>query len=122
MGMKEVQQRYMDNDPLIFRLCYFLFVYTSNGELIEFILSSLQITKEKVQQMLSYKCPKQDGYKEGSDAYHRYTIIGQAVYRCTLSHLKRKVAFVANVFNLDARNWDAMASALKNKKKEIIEY
>merc|ERR1712228_1101951 len=65
LDMKEVQDRYKNNDPMIFRLCFHLFVLNSNSELTDYVLSALEVSKQKVVQMLSYKCPKQPGYKQG---------------------------------------------------------
>merc|ERR1712228_974742 len=47
LEMDEVQDRYKDNDPMIFRLCLHLFVRNSNADLTEYLLSALQIKKEK---------------------------------------------------------------------------
>merc|ERR1712228_982540 len=119
--MNEVRDRYKNNDPMIFRLCYWLFVKNSNSDLADYILSALQISKEKVVQMLSYKCPQQPGYKKGAMAYHIYTIIGRVIFWGSFNHLQRlidvigKQAFIDNVFNLDGWNYDAMFLAMHKK-------
>merc|ERR1712228_267264 len=128
MDMKEVQDRYKNNDPLTFRLCFWLFIRTSNPELIDYILSALQISKKKVVQMLSYKCPKQPMYKRGANTYHFFAIIGRVTFYGSFDHLQRliavigKQAFIDNVFNLNGWNRDAMHYAVKIKNMKIIEY
>merc|ERR1712228_294550 len=57
---KEVQDRYKNNDPMLHRLLIFLFSLNSNPHIIDYVLSALDISKEKVIQMFNlYKCPKQ---------------------------------------------------------------
>merc|ERR1712228_556083 len=45
---KEVQNRYKNNNPMLHRLLILLFAYNSNAHIIDYILSALQISKEKV--------------------------------------------------------------------------
>ena len=130
VNMTEVRDRYKDNDAMIFRLCYFLFVFNSNQELMQYVLSVLQITKEKVCETLSYKCPKQPGFTsdDGAHAYHMLNILVRVSYWGTFAHLERlvaflgKEAFVENVFNLNGWNFDVMKSALRAKRMNVIEY
>merc|ERR1712228_719672 len=56
---KEVQDRYKNDEPLLFRLFMLLFSMNSNVYLSEYVLSTLQMNKEKVIEMLSYICPQQ---------------------------------------------------------------
>merc|ERR1712228_378623 len=117
--MNEVRDRYKNNDPMTFRLSYWLFAFNSNSDLTDYVLSALQISKEKVVEMLSYKCPKQPGYKQGANAYHKFTIINRVIYDGSFDHLQRlidvigKQAFIDNVFNLDGWNGDAMINAVE---------
>merc|ERR1712228_811306 len=128
MDMEEVRDRYKDNDPMMFRLCFDLFVYNSNADLTDYVMSALQISKEKVVQMMDYKCPKQPGYKRGAMAYHLFTIIGRLIFWGSFDHLQRlidiigKQAFIDNVFNLNGWNYDAMKYAFDKKNMKIIEY
>merc|ERR1712228_645616 len=128
MDMNEVRDRYKHGDPMIFRLCFCLFVYNSNSDLTDYVLSALEISKEKVVQMISFKCPKQPGYKQGAEAYHLYSIIGRTIFWGSFNHLQRlidvigKQAFIDNVFNLDGWNYDAMFLAMYKKNLKIIEY
>jgi len=130
VSMKEVQQHYQNNDELIFRLCYNLFVLNSDHNLTESVLSALQISKDKVREMLSYKCPKQAAFDSNDDAvaYHKFNILVRVCYWGTMAHLQRFIAFVGeqafidNVFNLDGWNFDLMNSALMSKRMKVIEY
>merc|ERR1712228_689498 len=127
MDMNEVRDEYKNNDPMIFRLCFWLFVRNTKSELTDYVLSALQISKEKVVQMLSYKCPKQPGYKKGGMAYHYFSIIGRVILDGSFDHFQRliavigKQAFIDNVFNLNAWNSDAMYYAVFKKNIKIIE-
>merc|ERR1712228_784030 len=67
---KEVQARYKNNDPMLHRLLIHLFGMNSDPHIIDYVLSVLQITKEKVIKMLSYECPRPRG---NDTAYHRVT-------------------------------------------------
>merc|ERR1712228_13594 len=126
--MKEVQNQYKNNDPMIFRICYWLFGYNSNSVLTDYVLSALQISKEKIIKMLSYQCPKQPGYKQGANAYHLHTIIDCVILYGSFDHLQRligaigELAFIVNVFHLDGWRGDAMYSAVRIKNIKIIEY
>merc|ERR1712228_317607 len=128
LDMKEIKARYKNNDQMIFRLCFWLFVQNSNTDLTNYALSALKISKEKVVQMLSYKCPQQPGYKQGSHTYHRFTIIGRVIMWGSFGHLQRliavigKRAFIDNMFNLNGWDEDAMHQAIAKKNIKIIEY
>merc|ERR1712228_745937 len=128
MDMNEVRNRYKNSDPMIFRLCYWLFAFNSNSELTDYVLSALEISKEKIVEMLSYKCPKQPGYTRNAHAYHMFTIINRLICLGSLDHLQRlidvigKQAFIDNVFNLNGWNDDAMYCAIMKKNMKIIEY
>merc|ERR1712228_974657 len=82
------------------------------------------INKEKVIQMLSYKCPKQGRDKD----YYRYNILTAIMWTGTFDHLQRliavigKQAFIDNVFNLDTYNEDLMNWAMYRKNMKVIEY
>merc|ERR1712228_249908 len=78
---KEVQDKYKNNDPMKFRLCESLFVYNSNPHITDYVLSALQINKEEMIKMLSYRCPLQPGYSYGNEAqaYHNFAIIPNLV-------------------------------------------
>merc|ERR1712228_378192 len=127
-NMEEVRNRYKNNDPMIFLLCYRLFVYNSNSDLTDYVLSALQISKEKVVRMLSYKCPQQPGFKQGAIPYNYFTMITRVILLGSFDHLQRlisvigKQAFVDNVFNLNGWNQDAMGYAMEKKNMKIIEY
>merc|ERR1712228_1107224 len=128
LDMREVQARYKNNDQMIFRICFWLFVQNSNTDLTDYALSALKISKEKVVQMLSYKCPKQPAYKKGAHTYHLFTIIGRVIMWGSFCHLQRliavigKRAFIDNMFNLDGWNDDAMYQAIAKKNMKIIQY
>merc|ERR1712228_288410 len=128
LEMDEIQDRYKNNDPMIFRLCFYLFVDNSNLDLTDYVLSALQISKEKVVQMMGYRCPRQPGFKQGYKTYHYFSIMGRVILWGSFGHLQRlfsfigKQAFIDNFFNLDAWNVDAMYYAVIKKNMKIIEY
>merc|ERR1712228_490360 len=122
--MKEIQDRYKNNDPMIFRMCFYLFTYNSNAHFTDYVLSALQISKEKIVQMLSYKCPQQPGYKKGGIKYHQFTIIGRIISWGSFEHLQHLIevigeeAFADNAFHLNA---DAMSFAVSIRSTKTIE-
>merc|ERR1712228_12652 len=120
----EVQARYENNDPMLHRLFIFLFAMNSDPHVMEYVMSALQITKEKVIKMLSYKCPKQ-----GNDnSYHNKNILTAIVWTGSFDHLKRFVdvigeqSFIDNVFNQDKYDCDLMNWAVDRKRMKIMEY
>merc|ERR1712228_504077 len=126
--MNGVRDQYKNNDPMIFRLCFHLFVWNSNSDLTDYVLSRLQISKEKVIKMLSYKCPQQPGFKQGAIPYNYFTMITRVILIGSFGHLQRlidvigKQAFVENVFNLNKSGNDVMHCAVQKKNLIIIEY
>ena len=128
--MKEIQDRYTENDPLIFRLCCHLFQVDSKECIIEYVMSALQIKKEKVCQMLSYICPVQPGYREEAQGvpYHQFAIVYQTVALGHCDDVKRlaavagEQAFAEGFFKLTRNGYDAMRIALKKEKIATMEY
>merc|ERR1712232_363600 len=127
--MKEIRDEYQDNDPMIFRLVCVLFVYNSDENLTKYVLSVLNIDKKKINQMLSYKCPKQSkADNQSASQYHRMNILCEVVWRSTFNHLKRMVSVVGieliadNIFAKDGDGWNAMGLALHFKKIKAIAY
>merc|ERR1712228_780092 len=120
----EVQDRYKNNDPMIHRLLIFLFAYNSNSHIIDYVLSALKISKEKVIKMLSYKCPKIGRDK----SYHTKNILTAIGWTGTCEHLRRLVdfigeqAFIDNIFNQDKFDCDLINWAVDKKNMKIIEY
>merc|ERR1711902_128751 len=84
--------------------------------------------KEKVCEMLGYKCPQQPGYKKAAKEYHNFTILNQTIWWGTFGHFERLIAlignqaFIDNFNNLDGWNKNAMYYAVSKKKMKIIEY
>merc|ERR1712228_780943 len=121
---KEVQDRYKNNDPMMFRMLLFLFAFNSSSHIIDYVLSALDISKEKVIEMLSYTCPQTDSV----GVYHYYKIISCVVFQATFDHLQRFIdfvgeqAFIDNVFHVDKYGYDAMRFAMWHKKLRIIKY
>merc|ERR1712228_1021076 len=122
----EVQDRYKNNDPMLHRLFIFLFAMNSDPHIIDFVLSALQITKEKVINMLSYECPRP---RQGNDtSYYKKNILTGIAWMGTLDHLKRLVAligeqsFIDNVFNRDKFGCDMMHWSFFKNNMNVIEY
>jgi len=129
LDMEEIRAEYQDNDPMIFRILYALFCENSDEDLTKYVLSVLNIDKKKINQMLSYKCPRQPkGDADFAYKFHKYNILCELVWDSTFNHLKRFVSVVGielianNIFAKDGLNWDAMGYALMYKKIKVIEY
>merc|ERR1712228_326911 len=121
---KEVQDRYQNNDPMIFRLFMFLFGHNANGHLIDYVLSALKFAKEKVIKMLSYQCPQSGGDKK----YHKLNILTGIFIFGTVDHLQRLInligeqAFIDNAFNVDKQGGDMMSYAVFRKNMRAIKF
>merc|ERR1712228_54314 len=119
---KEVRDRYQNNDRMIFRVLIYLFSFNSNSHITEYVLSALKISKEKVIQMLSYKCPRSRGMG------HTKKVLTAVIWTGTFGHLERmidfigKQAFIDNVFNQDKYGYDVMKWAFFKEKLNVIEY
>merc|ERR1712228_319906 len=121
---KEVQDRYQNNDPMIHRLLIFLFAFNSNSHIIDYVLSALDIGKEKVIEMVSYKCPKLGG----DTLYHNVNVLTSIFWTGTFDRLKRFINFIGeqvfidHMFNVDKLNRDAMVWAVRKNRVNFIEY
>merc|ERR1711920_737555 len=103
-SIKEIQDRYKNNDSLIFRSCILLFGVkysseVSNVTFAELVLSALQITKAKVVQLLNYKHPKRekqkvDMYSKNAKNYHKFSILTGVLYFGSSEHLEPFVNFI----------------------------
>ena len=105
-----------------------MFVYNTNEHLIGHALDELAISKEKVIEMLSYKCPKQPACNAISMKYHKYSLLGRLVALGTFEHLQRLIAFVGkqafvdNIFNLDGDDKDGLYHIIRMKNMKILEF
>ena len=126
----EIQNRYKDNDPMIFRLCLFLFTCNSSVQLTHYVLSALDISQEKVVQMLNYKAQRPKGHevKPNDENYHKYNLLTVILWYGSFDHFQRFVdfvgeqAFIDNAFNVDGWNTDAMHRAVEKNNLKFIEY
>merc|ERR1712228_960609 len=130
--LTDVQDQYKNNDELLFRLLVHLFADNRSPHIIDYVLSTLQIDKEKVIEMLTYECPKQtqddNGFNLGRK-YHKRKLITAVIEWGTLKHLQQLIDFIGNkafvdtMLNIDTlQGWDVMSFALKKKNKNVIEY
>lgn len=121
-GMKEVRDRYTNSDPLIYRLIIFLFGKSSDY-VINYILSSLNIGKDKVIQMMNYKCPSSE-----TDSIHKFGLINGIIWLGKLKQLERfiefvgKQVFIENACNDDGMERDSLRTGLYFSKVEFVEY
>merc|ERR1712228_1143829 len=120
----EVQDRYKNDEPMLFRLFMLLFAMNSNAYLSDYVLSTLQMKKEKVIEMLSYKCPQIGGDRK----YHRKNILTAFLWMGTFEDLKRFIdfigeqAFIDNMFNVDKVGRDVMRWSVRRNNLKVIEY
>merc|ERR1712228_846155 len=121
---KEVQDRYQNNDPMLHRLLIFLFAFNSNSHINDYVLSALDISKEKVIKMISYKCPQL-----GRDTiYHLMNVLTSVFGFGTFDRLQRFINFIGeqvfidHMFNVDKLNRDAMVWAVRKNRVNFIEY
>merc|ERR1712228_541508 len=121
---KEVQDRYQNNDPMLHRLLIFLFAFNSNSHINDYVLSALDISKEKVIKMISYKCPQL-----GRDTiYHLMNVLTSVFGFGTFDRLQRFINFIGeqvfidHMFNVDKLNRDAMVWAVRRNRVNFIEY
>merc|ERR1712228_91774 len=121
--MKEIQDRYKNND-LIFRLFIYLFTYVANPHIRDYVLSALDISKEKVVEMLCYKCSNSSVVGR----LHNFRIMTSIVWGGTFEHLQRLVAFIGeqafidNVFLIDKYGDDVMSWAFHKNRMNVIKY
>eukprot|EP01084_Bolivina_argentea_P093190 167625_1 len=112
--IKEVVVKFED-DQWLFRLFIHLFAANKNSHLIDYILSVLNVSNDKIIDMLRFKYPQpQREWANGAWDYHLYTIITEIVRKNTVVALKKFIqiigekTFLNEVFNVDGYNQNAL--------------
>eukprot|EP01083_Nonionella_stella_P002407 6953_1 len=128
LSLKEVRERYMNDEQLLFRLLYCLFGY-AEPKTIECVLSELEVSLDKFKKLIKYKYPvPSQQYGAGAEEYHLLTIIGNTVRANTFDSFQKLVNIIGEsimyegVFSKDGYNKNAMQYAVENNKLEIIKY
>eukprot|EP01083_Nonionella_stella_P174877 607421_1 len=128
--LEEIMTKYK-KDPFMFRLLLHLFVGNERKDFMDFVISLLGITKEKLVHMMTYRFPS-NLVKPHPKAhpYDRYAIATAILaLEGTFQTFKRCIsvigeqAFINNVvFHVDGWNLNPMECALKHDKPKVIEY
>merc|ERR1712207_123339 len=129
LSYKQIKNRYINDDNLLFRMIFWLFAYSGKEDTIHYVLSELKISDEKIKALMNYQYPA-PLRKFGKDAweYHRYTIMDQVVSRNTLNALKTLVSFIGeqscidNIFINNDWNILPLETAIQKNKMKMIEY
>eukprot|EP01083_Nonionella_stella_P191098 707518_1 len=117
-----------DELRLLFRLLFWLFCKCDSEEMIDFALDKLNISKERIIEILSYKCTKPDDYVSDAFDYHNYNIVGRIVWFNKLKFLKKMAniigdqVFIEHVFQPDGVNINALEFAIWKNQLEVMKY
>eukprot|EP01083_Nonionella_stella_P092226 258100_1 len=129
-AMKEVQERYNENDNELFRLFYHLFGQNTEMKAIDYVLSQLKIPHDKVAYMMyyAYNDNKKKRIPANGHQYARRRLVSFTVASNKLSIVKKLVSiigektFINASFLCDYTNLNAMEYAINHEKMAIIEY
>ena len=126
--IKEIQEKISNNDDNLYRLFYHVFVYNQNKYLIDYIISVLNITKEKMATIIGHKSPAPPYGKFASDRvkYDLRTIVGAISMVGTAKNMKHLANVIGNellcdhIFVKDGWGWNAIKYAIYKKKLQMI--
>eukprot|EP01083_Nonionella_stella_P110065 321836_1 len=125
LNMNGVQQRYQNDKNMMYRLLYLLFCKCDSEEMIDFALDKLNISKERIIEILSYKCTKSDNDVSGARDYHNYNIVGRIIWLNQLKKMANIIGdqvFIEHVFQPDGKNMNALEFAIRKKRLEVMKY
>ena len=126
--MKEMREKILNNDNDLYRLFYHLFVLNQNIYLIDYIISLLNITKEKISAILEHKYPAPPSDKFGNlrAKYDKMPIIGGIAFDGTVDVMKHLCGiigedlFCKHVFVKDGWGDTAIVGAVEKKKLAMV--
>ena len=124
--MQDFQNRYKNNDKMIFVLLLSVFGGNPDPQITKYILSALKIDKAKMSQMLKYQYPKAE-FEDSGRRYH-CNILTVTLCRGTFANLKNLIdfvgeqAFIDSVFSVDNSGVDLMGEAVQNKAMKYVKY
>ena len=126
--MKEMVDKISNNDDNLYRLLYHLFVYNQNTYLIDYIICVLNITTEKLAEIIEHKYPTPpDGkYISGRIDYDRMSIV-TGIARYGTAHIMQYLKGIIGedllgkyIFVKDASGYKVINLAVKIKKLKMI--
>ena len=129
LSIKEVKQRYIEDDALLWRMLYVLFAKRTNKEAREYVLGQFEECKSKFIDIVSKRYPGKDGnYGSGAYLFEYYSIINNVVRNVGVENLSELRSFIGyetfydGVFLKDAWNENAIGGAISQKKLKALKF
>ena len=132
--MKEIRDKFDfdadDNFDNLYRLLYHLFAYNRNEYLIDYMLSCLDLSADKLIKIMYHQCPAPTyTVTGGSVKYHRLPFIHGLVHESSSIKILKKLheiigdtEFITQVFRIDDYNHNAVEKAVKDHKLSMIKH
>ena len=125
--IKEMKDKISNDYDNLYRILFHLLVYNQNKYLINYIISVLNITKEKMSVIFKHKCQTPpDGKFISRVQYDKFTIVGGVSYYGTvniMTHLSTILsvdALCEHVFAKDGWGDNALQGAIERKKLKMV--
>eukprot|EP01083_Nonionella_stella_P146996 463062_1 len=127
LSFEDIKKQYANNKDLLFRLlCY---VFWMDENMIDYILSALQIDKPMIQELITYQYPT-PSRQFGSDAeqWHKTTVITFVVAFHSFESLKKlssiigETVFIEHVLDTDTYGKNGLEHALQKQKGKIVQW
>eukprot|EP01083_Nonionella_stella_P145583 456494_1 len=124
-GIGDVTKMLREDNDWTLRVLYNLFKNCNDCDMIDYVLDALQITQQRLIQMMDYKysCSSHTTSK-----YYRNKIINEMIFNNTLkifrklSQLMGETAFAQRMFEVDFKNRNALEMAVQKQKTEHIKH
>eukprot|EP00484_Ammonia_sp_Unknown_P023840 CAMPEP_0197035692 /NCGR_PEP_ID=MMETSP1384-20130603/13408_1 /TAXON_ID=29189 /ORGANISM="Ammonia sp." /LENGTH=1045 /DNA_ID=CAMNT_0042465783 /DNA_START=126 /DNA_END=3263 /DNA_ORIENTATION=- len=132
-SLNDVKVRYLKDDQLLWKMMYFGFTRSSYRSTIKTVLLDiLQLSKEKMIELLCYQCPpaaESKKLREDAHPYHKVALVARMVNNKMLDSLQylRELldddeAFGKGALHKDAWNHDALCKAISLKLPEYVAF
>eukprot|EP01084_Bolivina_argentea_P181781 313902_1 len=128
LSVERVKQKYQENADCEFRLLWWLFAYSSDSDIINFVLSELKLSNEDVIGYLDYKYTAEFINKKQHN-YHQFTIMtgipqrNKSInsFRMLVSIIGEK-ALLKYLFASDGYNMTAIEYCINRNRLEMMKY
>eukprot|EP01083_Nonionella_stella_P080179 220195_1 len=125
ISFEHIKKQYATNKDLLFRLLCCVFDMDEN--MIDRVLSELQIDKSMIQQLVMYRYSGQQ-FGDDAEEWSEWTLLGFIAYRQTLESVKKMMSIVGEksfcdgVFLKDGWGQNALQEAMEKKNWSVVKY
>eukprot|EP01083_Nonionella_stella_P076109 207222_1 len=129
LGLDQIKNAYANTESLQWRLLFWLFTYSFVlEETIDYVLTELNISNEKIIELLDYKYKQTLAFTDDAFQYHDYTILSRLTWKDDPPKLRKLLSFIGEkafterIFVADNCNINGLEYCIRKKKMEMMKY